>query len=190
MPRGFSAFIRLGLSMSRRGGRRKFQVGLARWDAMCRCSKVAKTANQRHPEPMVDNLAVAELWSAAGVIAGFQIASFSWRIGREVGMAKQGERVWFPYADLLNLCSLMVTLLGVYVAGALGALSFEQSVQAFGWSVLLLTCWPFALLGHYDLLGPRPRTHQRPYLTAQELTVIVIAFALSVAYWGWILDLD
>jgi len=132
---------------------------------------------------MVAGLGVAELWSAAGVIAGFQIASFSWRIGREVAMAKEGERVWFPHADTLNLASLMVTLLGVYVGGALGVLSLEQSTRAFGWSVLLLACWPFALLGHYDLLGRNPRTHDRPPLTTQEAAVIAFAFILSVAYW-------
>jgi hypothetical protein len=45
----------------------------------------------------------------------FQIAAFTLRINREIDMVDAGEPTWLPAADLVNLLSLVVTLLGVFV---------------------------------------------------------------------------
>ena len=136
-----------------------------------------------HAVRMVEGLDVGELWAAAGVVSGFQIGAFTWRINRELEMAHRGERVWVPVADWLNVAALVVTLLGVYAAGALGLLPVQDSALMFGWSVLLLACWPFAMLGHYDLLGRNPRTTNRPPITGQEAGVVVGAGVLSLMFW-------
>jgi hypothetical protein len=74
------------------------------------------------------------LWSAAGVIAGFQVAAFTWRITREVYMSDKGEPVWLPLADWLNLLSLAVTLLGVFVGTALDLVGPDGATLAFAWA--------------------------------------------------------
>jgi hypothetical protein len=76
------------------------------------------------------------LGSAAGVIAGFQVGAFTWRITREVNMSDTGEAVWLPVADLPNLASLAVTLLGVFVTAALDLVGPDGATLAFAWAVL------------------------------------------------------
>jgi hypothetical protein len=59
------------------------------------------------------------LWSAAGVLAGLQLTAFSLRITREITVGSKGARTWLPLAELLNLLSLLITVLGVFIAPVL-----------------------------------------------------------------------
>lgn len=129
------------------------------------------------------------LWGAAGVIAGFSVTVLIFRIGRETEMRARGEPYWFPPADFLLLGSLAVVLVGVFVLPVLGAgLAFGQ--YALGWAFLLLAGYPFAIVGHYDILfgEVRPMTAGRraesgfPWKTGQEAVVLVLVAVASLAY--------
>jgi hypothetical protein len=129
------------------------------------------------------NSDLSALWSAAGVIAGFQVAAFTWRITREIRMADLDEVAWLPLADILNLFSLALTLLGVFAATAVGLIGVEPARLIFGWAVVLLACWPIAVAGHYELLSRRPRRRPAPYSTSQERVAVGTALLLSLVYW-------
>ena len=125
---------------------------------------------------MVANcLEFGTLWSAAGVVAGFQIAAFTWRITREISMSDKGESTWLPLADALNLLSLAITLLGVFAAQALGLIDIAPARLLFGWAVVLLACWPLAVAGHYELFNRKPRRRPAPYATRQEQLIVGLA---------------
>jgi hypothetical protein len=130
-----------------------------------------------------ESLTLQTLWSAAGVVAGFQVAAFTWRITREIKMSDERESVWLPLADLLNLLSLGLTLIGVFAATALGLVGMGFTRLIFGWSVVLLACWPMAVAGHYELFNRRPRQRPAPYATRQEVLAVGAAVLLSAVYW-------
>jgi hypothetical protein len=49
-----------------------------------------------------------EIWIAAGVLLGFQVASFA-RVNREVAVGEQRDVTWLPPSDILNLSSMVVS---------------------------------------------------------------------------------
>jgi hypothetical protein len=78
------------------------------------------------------------LWTAGGVLAGLQITAFTLRITREIAVGREGDITWLPLADVLNLLSLLVTMLGVFIAAVLHIGGVALPAKAFGASVLLL----------------------------------------------------
>ena len=116
------------------------------------------------------SLTLGEVWSAAAVLLGFQLAAFTWRLQRELTMGSQGQQQWLPLADMLNLVSFVVVAGGVFVLPLLGVSNDALPRDALGLGVLILTFYPFALLGHYRLLRvpsekfDDPDTHERGWL--------------------------
>jgi hypothetical protein len=144
--------------------------------------------------PASESLDFGTVWTAAGVVVGFSVTAFLYRIKREAEIrsgAPLGEGLyWLPPADFALLGSLVVVLVGVFVLPVLGAgLAFAR--YALGWAFLLLAGYPFALIGHYEILfGKVPeKTIQRrvaqggfPWATEQEKGVLAILAAASVIY--------
>src|SRR5262245_3581359 len=97
------------------------------------------------------DVGLAAIWSAAGVLAGLQITAFTLRINREIAVSKDDDLTWLPIADVLNLLSLLVIAVAVFVAPVLGFGGEEFAKKAFGLAVLLLVGYAFALAGHYDM---------------------------------------
>src|SRR4051794_25363981 len=122
------------------------------------------------------------IWSAAGVLAGFQVAAFSLRVNREIAVADRGDFTWLPPADLLNLASLTVMMLGVFVAPILGLWDGEVAGSCLGLAVVLLAGYPFALAGHYDMYTPGPRTFA-PF-PLQERIAVACTLLTALAYLG------
>jgi hypothetical protein len=122
-------------------------------------------------------------WTAAGVVVGFSVTAFTFRIGREARKRDDGHAYWLPPADFLLVVSLAVVLIGVFVLPVLGAgLAFAR--YALGWAFLLLATYPLALAAHYEiLLGKPPAAEQRGgWKTPQEEAVVWIAVGGSIAY--------
>jgi hypothetical protein len=114
-------------------------------------------------------------------LAGLQITAFALRINREVAVGAQGDITWLPLADFVNLISLVVTMLGVFIAPVLGLGGATFPMKAFGLAVLLLAGYPFALAGHYEMFNPRtPRT--MTYCPRQERVVLTVVAVAVVSY--------
>lgn len=126
------------------------------------------------------HLGLEKLWTAAGVLSGLQLTGFSLRVNREIA-AGEDDLTWLPLADTLNLASLAVTMLGVFVAPILGISGAALALKAFGLSVLLLVGYPFALAGHYDMFNRRTR-RSWTYCPTQERIVLFIVAVAVVAY--------
>ena len=99
------------------------------------------------------NIDLGSLWTAAGVLIGFQVTAFIWRMSREAEEGEKKRVTWLPPADMVNLLSLVVTTIGIFIVPTLGFGSVASVKEAFGLSVLLLTGYPFAVAGHYDLFN-------------------------------------
>jgi len=123
------------------------------------------------------------LWTAGGVLAGLQITAFTLRITREIAVGREGDITWLPLADALNLLSLLVTMLGVFIAPVLDIGGVALPAKAFGASVLLLTGYPFALAGHYDMYNFRT-SRTMAYCPTQERVVLAVVAVALVGYVG------
>lgn len=124
---------------------------------------------------------LSTIWSAAGVLVGFQVAAFTLRINREIDVGDKGDITWLPLADMLNMFSLAMTTIGVFLAPVAGLGSVDSVAKVFGLSVILLTGYPFALAGHYEMFSSGTRTHT--WLPFQEKVCIAatgVACALYV----------
>ena len=125
------------------------------------------------------SLELVQLWTAAGVLIGFQISSFGWRISREADV-DEAVPTWLPPADIVNLISMLVTAMGVFILPLLGLIPSELSQLAFGFAMLLFVSYPFALAGHYDMFHKGPRSFE--YFPRQEKIVIAIIAIAAVTY--------
>jgi hypothetical protein len=124
---------------------------------------------------------LATVWSAGGVIAGFQVAAFTLRMNREIAVGDQQRITWLPPADFVNLASLAITLLGVFVAPISGLYGEVSAAKVLGLSLILLACYPFSLAGHYELFNYRTG-RSFGICPFQERVSIAVTGILSVAY--------
>jgi len=131
------------------------------------------------------HLQLSEIWTAAGVVLGFQVTSFLWRISNEVARGSKGDITWLPPADVLNLIAMVVLVVGVFIAPLAGWSLVKSPHKAFGLAVILYVGHCSALAGHYDMFNPRtPRSMK--YFPFQERVVVGIVAAVAVAYCVWV----
>jgi hypothetical protein len=127
---------------------------------------------------------LADIWTAAGVILGFQATSFLWRIANEVTRNRENNNqdvTWLPPADILNLIAMVVLVSGVFLAPLLVSLPPLWAQKAFGLSLLLFVGHCFALAGHYDMYN-RHTKRSMSYFPFQERVVVGIVAIISVLY--------
>ncbi|MCZ7385475.1 MAG: hypothetical protein O8C63_12120 [Candidatus Methanoperedens sp.] len=127
------------------------------------------------------NIELVDIWTAAGVLIGFQVTSFVWRVSREVEVGKKGDLTWLPPADILNLISMAVAMVGVFVLPILGLADLIFIRFSFGLAVLLFVGYPFALAGHYDMYNNKTERSML-YFPPQEKVVVTIMTILVIAY--------
>lgn len=100
---------------------------------------------------------LSEFLTAGGVLLGFQVTSFGWRIAEESKVARQGDITWLPPADLLNIVAMIVTGLGVFVLPALGVIDVAIIKIMFGLGAILFVGHSISMAGHYELWQDRAR---------------------------------
>lgn len=55
------------------------------------------------------------IWVAGGVLLGFQVTSFAARVNREIKVGEHRDITWLPPADILNLFSMSVLVIGIFI---------------------------------------------------------------------------
>ena len=158
---------------------------------------------------------LSQLWTAASVLAGFQVAALTWRIKRELEMEAEGETTWVTLPDGFVVASFLVLVFGVFAAPILCS-SIEANTAA-KWFVLALVLFVssvFVLAGHYNLycswdkycscychasvqsggaeckscscsMEGRPKTKPRGRATKQEWTSLLVPGILVTVYVIW-----
>ena len=121
-----------------------------------------------------------ELWTAGGVLLGFQATAFAWRIAEESKVAERSDIVWLPPADYLNLAAMATNVIGVFIMPGLGLASVRCILISFGLAALLFLGHAFAVAAHYELYG---RGHQRSFLwwpRQEKIAILVVSLAVFV----------
>jgi len=103
-----------------------------------------------------------DLISAIGVLLGFQITAFSWRISRELSfrdkhdadeLKKNNEEMFVTNgiapSDWLSVLSIILNVFAVLMM-LLGGDS-RVALALFGAGLVLFGTYPFAILGHYQM---------------------------------------
>lgn len=124
-----------------------------------------------------------DFWTAGGILLGFEITAFSWRISQESKVAEKGDIVWLAPADYLNLLAMLVTAAGVFVLPSLNIADTALFRILFGLAAILFVGHAFALAGHYELYNPlKGRTRSFRYFPPQEKVAVGIVAIVSIVY--------
>jgi hypothetical protein len=124
----------------------------------------------------------SDYFIAASVLVTLQAGALTWRIQRERDMEQANEPTWFPVADWLNLAGLGVLILGVFVLPVFGAAEI-WTARLVGIDGILVVAFPFALLGHYEILaGARQGGNARAYCPPQERIVVGAVIVALLGY--------
>ena len=127
-------------------------------------------------------LEIGELWTAGGILLGFQLTSFHFRLSRELKFRDEGDTTWLPWADLISLVSMLIMAWCVFLLPILG-LGLEFAANAFGVSLVLFTAYPFALAGHYELFQLKDKDSRKGgHCPFEEKVVLVVAVVVLILY--------
>lgn len=126
-------------------------------------------------------LQLSDLWTAAGVLLGFQVTAFAWRISQEAEVADRGDISWIPPADFLNLLAMVITALGCFVLPGSSLISIQTASKLLGLSTIVFVGHSFSLAAHYELFNPRTKRTYR-YFPPQERISVLIVSVIAVVY--------
>lgn len=127
-------------------------------------------------------LDIRELWTAGGILIGFQLTSFHFRLARELKFRDEGDVTWLPWADLFSLISMLIMVFCIFVFPILG-IGLGFATNAFGVSLILFSGYPFALAGHYELFTSKDKTNRKGgHFPFQEKVVLVVTVVVLGLY--------
>ena len=135
----------------------------------------------------MESIQLSQLWTAAAVLAGFQVTALTWRLNREVAMESKSERTWVTLPDGFVASSFLIVVVGVFAAPLSGAANTDMAARLFGVAMLVFGAYPFVLAGHYNLYCSWGMSRPRPRVTKQEWVAASISTALGVWVAWWIL---
>ena len=130
---------------------------------------------------VLEGLELWNLWVVAGVVAGFQLGAFRWRIERELRMEDEGKTVWFPRTDWMLAGSFVGLLVFVFILPTFGNIPVECAARWLVVSMIPLGVYPFALIGHYQLFRERKGRISRDGFPLGEKIVLGVGLALVIA---------
>lgn len=120
-----------------------------------------------------------DVWIPAGLLLGFQVTLFSWRLEREVKVGDEDRPTWLAPADYVGIAGLLTFVVGVFLLPLIGAVTTAHAAAAVGLGALLFVGHFLGLCGHYELFHRRAR--QFEWFPAQERWVVgLIGVAASV----------
>lgn len=129
---------------------------------------------------MIDS-AIRDLWVPTGLLLGFQVTLFKWRLEREAEVGDKGDITWLVPADYLSIAGMLSFLFGVILLPVTGLVGFLFSRAAFGLGALLFVGQALGLAAHYQLFN-RTKPREFVWFPKQEKVVVGIIVVLSAVY--------
>ena len=130
---------------------------------------------------IVQQATLIDLWTPAGVLLGFQITLFYWRLEREVSVGDAGRITWLAPADYLGIVGTIVFVLGVFLLPLAGFAGPRTAGAALGLGALLFVGHFLGLCGHYEVFdATKPRSFA--YFPRQEKIIVALAALAVVSY--------
>lgn len=136
---------------------------------------------------MIDPV-LRDLWTPTGLILGFQVTFFKWRLEREAAVGDEGSIPWLVPSDYVNIVGMLTFVAGVVLLPVLGLATTPMARAAFGIGVLLFVGQALGLAGHYQLYN-RTKNRQFVWFPMQEKVVIGLTAAAGITYFVLLLRL-
>jgi hypothetical protein len=122
-----------------------------------------------------------DLWTPTGLLLGFQVTFFKWRLEREAEVGDMGDIPWLVPSDYLSIFGMMCFLCGVFLLPLSGASSMIIPRGAFGLGTIMFVGQALGLAGHYQLFN-RTKLREFVWFPTQERVVIAITLLVSAIY--------
>ena len=126
------------------------------------------------------------LYRLAPPLIALQFAAFGWRVNREINLGDSGRATWIPIPDVLNIMSLLATVICLIVVPIATDSYFWLSRVVLGAGYVLIAFHPFTMAAHYRLWSRDGRNKyvtagkDYPYATGEELVSALISIILAV----------
>jgi hypothetical protein len=133
------------------------------------------------------------LYRLAPPLIALQFAAFGWRVNREISLGDAGRATWIPIPDVLNIMTLLATVLCLIVVPIATDSHFWLSRMVLGGGYVLIAFHPFTMAAHYRLWSREGRNkyatndNNYPYASGEELvssSLSVVPAMLAAAYIG------
>jgi hypothetical protein len=130
---------------------------------------------------MAINSDIKDLWIPTGLLLGFQVTIFKWRLERESKVGDEGDIPWLVPADYISILGMLAFVIGVVLLPIISFASTKTARWAFGMGTLLFIGQMLGLAGHYQLFN---RTELRKFVwfPLQEKVVLGITSAIGILY--------
>lgn len=122
-----------------------------------------------------------DLWTPTGLLLGFQVTLFKWRLEREAEVGDKGDIPWLVPADYLSILGMLVFVFGTILLPLLGFGSINFARTSFGLGSLLFVGQALGLAGHYQLFN-RTRVREFLWFPVQEKLVVFSTLIISALY--------
>jgi len=126
------------------------------------------------------------LYRLAPPLIALQFAAFGWRVNREINLGDSGRATWIPIPDVLNIMSLLATVICLIVVPIATDSYFWLSRVVLGAGYILIAFHPFTMAAHYRLWSRDGRNKyvtagkDYPYATGEELVSSSLSIILAV----------
>jgi hypothetical protein len=126
------------------------------------------------------------LYRLAPPLIALQFAAFGWRVNREINLGDSGRATWIPIPDVLNIMSLLATVICLIVVPIATDSYFWLSRVVLGAGYVLIAFHPFTMAAHYRLWSRDGRNKyvtagkDYPYATGEELVSSSLSIILAV----------
>jgi hypothetical protein len=131
----------------------------------------------------VIDVAIRDLWIPTGLLLGFQVTLFKWRLEREAVVGEKGDIPWLVPADYISILGMLCFVVGVILLPVSGLGSISAAQSCFGLGALFFVGQALGLAGHYQLYNGR-KERQFVWFPLQEKIVVVLTALLGAAYLG------
>jgi hypothetical protein len=129
---------------------------------------------------MVD-LNFKELWTPTGLLLGFQVTFFKWRLEEEARVGSKGSIPWLVPSDYVGVIGMISFVLGVVLLPVAGLIRSSIVHWAFGLGTLLFIGQILGLAGHYQLYN-RSEKRQFVWFPLQERIAVAITLLVGLVY--------
>ena len=126
------------------------------------------------------------LYRLAPPLIALQSVAFGWRVNREINLGDADRGSWIPVPDVLNIMSLLATVICLIVVPITTDAYFWLSRIVLGAGYVLIAFHPFTMAAHYRLWsGERNSSNvmdgkKSPYATGEELLSASLSMILAV----------
>lgn len=122
-----------------------------------------------------------DLWTPVGLILGFQVTLFKWRLERESEVGDKGDIPWLVPSDYVSILGMLVFVFGAILLPLSSFFSVTCARISFGLGSLLFVGQALGLAGHYQLYN-RSKLRQFVWFPLQEKVVITLTVIGTASY--------